>query len=366
MQILRFVMPTFTNNILRHTLAALAALALIAIASCDRTSPAPAPTPPQSKVHINAVATVAMVGDFVRHIGGDYVTTTTLLGPGTDPHLYKPTPSDIRTLRDADIIFASGLHLEGKMEDVLRDLAKTKPVIFVTDSIPREKLIVASDAGGASDHLTYDPHAWFDVSLWSLTTSAVETGLNTLAPSSMTPEWFEALGVFQSNANTLRQQLTTLDTEVRTAINTIPKAQRVMVTAHDAFEYFGRAYQVEVLGVQGISTESEASLQSINDLVRTLVDRKIPAVFIETSVNPKNIESLRQGAASKGHEVKIGGELFSDAMGAANTPEANYQGMVRHNVKTIVEALGGSMPTSNSSVTPATASPGDLQKAGAK
>lgn len=356
-------MPTFTNNILRHALAALAALALITITSCDKKSSAPTPPPAKTKVHINAVATVGMVGDFVKHIGGEYVNTTVLLGPGTDPHLYKPTPSDIRTLRDADIIFASGLHLEGKMEDVLRDLAKTKPVIFVTDSIPRDKLIVASESG---EHITYDPHVWFDVSLWSLTTSAVETGLGTQTPTPKTPEWEEALGVFQNNANTLRQQLTTLDTEVRAAINTIPQQQRVMVTAHDAFKYFGRAYQVEVLGVQGISTESEASLQGINDLVRTLVDRKIPAVFVESSVSPKNIESLRQGAASKGHEVKIGGQLFSDAMGAAGTPDGTYPGMIRHNIKTIVEALGGTMPQQNSVIKPQSADSHETPKAGDK
>ncbi|MFO0857467.1 MAG: zinc ABC transporter substrate-binding protein [Phycisphaerales bacterium] len=357
-----------TNTILPLILVA---LAIVGLASCDR-KPAQSPgSPAQTKVHINAVATVGMVGDFVKQIGGEYVNTTVLLGPGTDPHLYKPTPSDIRTLRDADIIFASGLHLEGKMEEVLRDLAKTKPVIFVTDSIPRDKLVVASGALAAtlpaSPHgVTYDPHAWFDVSIWSFTTSAVETGLGALAPNPLTPDWAEALGVFQANAVVLRQQLTTLDAEVRNAINTIPQNQRVMVTAHDAFQYFGRAYNVEVLGIQGISTESEASLQKINDLVRTLVDRKIPAVFVESSVSPKNIESLRQGAASKGHDVKIGGQLFSDAMGAAGTPDGTYPGMVRHNIKTIVEALGGSMPQQTPVTQPQPADSHETPKAGDK
>lgn len=360
-------MPTLITTTLNRTFTALAAFAILTCASCDKKPATPTASSTQStKVRINAVATVGMVGDFVKNIGGDYVQTTTLLGPGTDPHLYKATPSDIRTLRDADIIFASGLHLEGKMEDVLRDLAKTKPVIFVTDSIPRDRLIVASDSAGGSQHITYDPHVWFDVSLWSLTTSAVETGLGTLAPNPQTPEWAEAIGVFQANANTLRQQLTKLDEEVHAAIDTIPKQQRVMVTAHDAFKYFGRAYSVEVLGVQGISTESEASLQSINDLVRTLVDRKIPAIFVESSVSPKNIESLRQGAASKGHTVKIGGELFSDAMGAAGTPDGTYPGMVRHNIKTIVEALGGKMPEPHSTNTPSTTDADHNSKAGAK
>lgn len=348
-------MPTHTTTFLTRTLAAITAVAIITCAACDKQPSTPAPLANQStKVHIHAVATVGMVGDLVKQIGGDYVDTTVLLGPGIDPHLYKATPSDIRTLRDADIIFASGLHLEGKMEDVLRDLAKTKHVVFVTDSIPRDKLIVASETmikaiglNPAEHAVTYDPHVWFDISLWSHTTESIEAGLTSLEPEPKTPEWEEARGVFMANADTVRKQLATLHDEVGRNIATIPKPQRVMVTAHDAFSYFGRAYDLEVLGVQGISTESEASLQSINDLVRTLVDRKIPAVFVETSVSPKNIESLRQGAASKGHSVTIGGELFSDAMGAANTPDGTYAGMVRHNVRVITHALAGTTPSSD-------------------
>jgi manganese/zinc/iron transport system substrate-binding protein len=280
-----------------------------------------------------------MVGDVVRAVGGRDVVVTVLMGPGTDPHLYKPTPADMRTLRDAEIVFASGLKLEGKMEDVFRDLGATKPVVFITDGVPRERLIAATEEE-ASHGQQHDPHVWFDVSLWAMTASPVQDALGALRPLKQP--------AFAANAEVFRTQLGVLHDEVAAAMAAIPQDRRVLVTAHDAFGYFGRAYGVEVLGVQGISTESEASLQTINQLVDTLVTRKVPAIFVETSVNPKGIEGLKQGAAARGHTVIIGGELFSDAMGAAGTDEGTYVGMVRHNARTIAAGLGGAATAATS------------------
>ena len=316
----------------RFLVAFAALMVCFGVACKDKTSPSPTIANPTDTSAIRAVATVGMVGDVVRAVGGRDVVVTVLLGPGTDPHLYKPTPADMRTLRDADIVFASGLKLEGKMEDVLKDLGTTKPVVFVIDGVPRERLIGASDDDAAQGK-QFDPHVWFDVSLWAMTTAPVRDALAKLRPLKDP--------AFAANAAVFEKQLAALHEEVAAAMSAIPKERRVLVTAHDAFGYFGRAYGVEVLGVQGISTESEASLQTINQLVDTLVARKVPAIFVESSVNPKGIEGLKQGAASRGHSVVIGGELFSDAMGAAGTDDGTYIGMVRHNMRVIAAGLGG-------------------------
>jgi len=319
----------------RRFLVAFAAMMVCFGVACkDKASPSPAAVNPIDTSAIRAVATVGMVGDVVRAVGGRDVVVTVLLGPGTDPHLYKPTPGDMRTLRDADIVFASGLKLEGKMEDVLRDLGATKPVVFVTDGVPRDRLIAASEDDAAHGK-QFDPHVWFDVSLWAMTATPVRDALAKLRPLKEP--------AFAANAAIFEKELAALHEEVLKAMQAIPAERRLLVTAHDAFGYFGRAYGVEVLGVQGISTESEASLQTINQLVDTLVTRKVPAIFVESSVNPKGIEGLKQGAASRGHNVAIGGELFSDAMGAAGTDDGTYIGMVRHNMRVIAAGLGGTV-----------------------
>jgi manganese/zinc/iron transport system substrate-binding protein len=273
---------------------------------------------------IKVVCTTGMVADLARNVGGKHVEVTSLMGAGVDPHLYKASPGDLSLLGNADFVFYSGLHLEGKMTEVFDSLAREKPAVAVTDGIPEDQILSVS--GGA-----HDPHVWFDVSLWSLAAETVRDSLSAFDPPHAAD--------YKANAAAYQARLAKLHEEAKTRIATIPKDQRVMVTAHDAFRYFGRAYGIEVRGIQGISTDSEAGVKQINDLVAFLAERKIKAVFIETSVSDQNIRSLLEGSAARRHKVVIGGELFSDAMGNEGTPEGTYEGMVRHNVETIVKAL---------------------------
>lgn len=273
---------------------------------------------------IRVVCTTGMVGDVVRNVGGKHVEVEWLMGPRVDPHLYKAAPGDISRLSQADVIFYSGLHLEGKMADVFERLAQRQPAYAFGEWLPPEKLLTV---GGE----LVDPHAWFDVALWSETVGGVERALCDFDPP-------HADG-FKKNAADYRRQLAELDAEIRTELATIPEQQRVLVTAHDAFHYFGRAYGIDVRAIQGISTESEAGVNEINELVEFLVSRKIKAVFVESSVNPRNVEALVEGCKQRGHDVAIGGQLFSDALGDKGTAAETYIGMVRQNVQTIVEAL---------------------------
>lgn len=275
------------------------------------------------------VCTTGMIADAVQHVVGEQAEVEALMGPGVDPHLYKATQGDLRRLNSADVIFYNGLHLEGKMGEVLEKLGRLKPVIPVGEIIPESELINTTGYAGA-----YDPHLWFDVALWSEVVAYIGEKMQELDP--------EHAAEYRENARRYQQKLLTLDKHIADQIATIPKPQRVMITAHDAFEYFGRAYGIEVRGLQGISTLSEYGLKDVTDLVNFIVEREIRAVFVESSVPRKALEAVIEGCAGKGHEVKIGGTLFSDAMGAAGTPEGTYTGMVKHNVRTIVESLGGS------------------------
>lgn len=272
---------------------------------------------------IDVVATTGMVADLVERIGGEHVKVQQLMAAGIDPHQYKAAPADRIACERADVIFYSGLHLEGKLADMFEKLAAKKPVFAVADKLP-ETLLLSSDGA-------HDPHVWFDVSLWRQTIPVVREALIERDPAHAEE--------YSKNAAAYEAELDKLHEECKVALAGVPKEQRVMITAHDAFEYFGRAYGVEVHGIQGISTESEASVKEVNRLVDLLVSRKIKAVFVETSVSERNINSLLEGCRAQGHEVKIGGELFSDAMGEEGTPEGTYPGMIRHNVKTVVEAL---------------------------
>lgn len=278
------------------------------------------------------VCTTGMIADAVQHVVGERAEVEALMGPGVDPHLYKATQGDLRRLRSAGAIFYNGLHLEGKMGEVLEKLGRLKPVIPVGEAIPETELINTTAYAGA-----YDPHLWFDVALWSEVVAYIGEKMQELDP--------EHAAEYEENARRYQQELLALDQHVGEQIATIPGQQRVMITAHDAFAYFGRAYGIEVRGLQGISTLSEYGLKDVTDLVDFIVGRKIRAVFVESSVPRKALEAVVEGCASKGHEVKIGGTLFSDAMGAAGTPEGAYVGMVQHNVRTIVESLGGSTTT---------------------
>ena len=280
--------------------------------------------PYAGKFPMPVVATTGMVADLVEHVGGPHVAVTQLMGAGIDPHLYKASTGDMAKLNRAAAIFYSGLHLEGKMGDTLTRLARKKPTVAVAESIDKGRLLE-----GGPDR--YDPHVWFDVLLWRETLSAVEQTLAEFDPTH-TNDYHDA-------AEKYRVELKDLDDFCRRELATIASERRVLVTAHDAFHYFGRAYNLEVKAIQGVSTQSEAGLKEINELVAYMAHRGIKAVFVESSVSERNVQALVEGCKAHGHKVDIGGELFSDAMGKPGTPDGTYPGMVRHNVDLIVKAL---------------------------
>ena len=277
------------------------------------------------------VCTVGMITDIVGNLAGDYAEVEGIIGEGIDPHLYKPTRGDVIKLNQADVVFYNGLLLEGRMTDVLISVAsKGKLVKAVTEAILEETdYLLEKDDGSAYT----DPHVWMDVSGWL---RAIAVVAETLA--AYDPENAES---YRSKATVYADQLEALDAYAKVAISTIPKSQRVLVTAHDAFQYLGRAYSIEVRGIQGMSTDSEAGVRDLEDLVDFIVERQIPAVFVESSVADKNVRALVEGARARGHDVIIGGSLFSDAMGQAGTYEGTYIGMIDSNVTTITNALGG-------------------------
>lgn len=281
---------------------------------------------------LNVVTTVGMVTDIARVVAGEHANVTGIIGEGVDPHLYRASRNDVAKLQDADVIFYSGLLLEGRMSDTLVRMARGGRRVFaVTEGIDTKHLI---EPDGSEGHP--DPHVWMDVSLWS---RAVETVAEALATCD------EAnAAAYRANASRYRGELAELDAYVKKVIASIPARQRVLVTAHDAFGYFGRAYGIEVRGIQGISTESEAGVADINRLVSFLVEREISAVFVESSVAEKNVRALVEGAAARGRTVRIGGTLLSDAMGAPGTYEGTYVGMIDHNATLIARALGGDAP----------------------
>jgi manganese/zinc/iron transport system substrate-binding protein len=273
---------------------------------------------------IEIITTTGMVADLVEHVGGKQVSASALMGEGVDPHLYKASTGDVSRLSRADMVFYSGLHLEGRMGEVLERLARKKPVYAVTDDLDRDRLLRVGER-------QFDPHVWFDVGLWSETLAVVERALSEFDP--------DHAADYRSNAEAYRHELAELDAWCREQVESIDESRRVLVTAHDAFHYFGRTYEIEVQAIQGISTQSEAAVSTINDLVELISQRQIKAVFVESSVSERNIRALVEGCQARGHAVRIGGQLFSDAMGRAGTPEGTYAGMVRHNVKTITQAL---------------------------
>lgn len=272
------------------------------------------------------LATTTIVADLVRQVAGDRVVVDCLMGPGVDPHSYRATPRDADQLAGARLIVASGLHLEGKLAALLERLARRVPATSVADTLPREDLLPVADG-------LFDPHVWFDARLWSKCVPAVVAALAKLDPAGR--EAYEARG-----ADSMRR-LAALDARLRERLASIPRQRRVLVTAHDAFRYFGRAYDVEVVGVQGTSTESEAGLADINRLVDLLVARSIPAVFVETSVSDRNVAALREGALARGQEVALGGRLYSDSLGGPGSGAETLEAVLEANVETIVAALGG-------------------------
>jgi manganese/zinc/iron transport system substrate-binding protein len=308
------------SSIGRRSLLAAPMLALTATAARPQ---APAALP-------RILATVAMVGDLVREIGGDRVRAETLLGEGVDPHTYRPTRADIARLNAADMIFYNGLLLEGQMTDVFVRLARSgKPVFSVTELLAADQLLREDDGKD-------DPHVWMDVSLWAKAAQRVCDELIRFRPRDA--------DIFRRNGDDLARRLSALDAYVKQVIGSVPEQRRILVTAHDAFGYFSRRYGIAVEGIQGLSTEAEAGVRRIQELVDMLVERRVPAVFVETSVNDRNVRAVIEGAAAKGHQVAIGGSLFSDAMGAPGTYEGTYVGMMDHNATIIARALGGEAP----------------------
>ena len=278
------------------------------------------------------VTTTGMVTDIVKQVVGSHGTISGLIEAGGDPHLFKPTRGDVKQLYDADIVFYSGLKLEGRMSETFEQLSRTgKPVFTVTERIDAASLRTPPEFAGH-----HDPHVWMDVSLWSQCVEHVAESLAKLDP----PHADE----YRQNATAYRGELAKLDEYVKKSIASIPESQRVLVTAHDAFGYFSQAYGIQVKSVQGVSTEAEAGVRDVNQLVDFLVERKLPAIFVESSVNAKNIPAVSEGAASRGVTVRVGGELFSDAMGNAGTYEGTYIGMIDHNATLITRALGGDAP----------------------
>jgi manganese/zinc/iron transport system substrate-binding protein len=271
--------------------------------------------------------TTGMIADLAQNIGGDRVEVVSLMGPGVDPHLYKPSAGDIRKLEDADLIFYNGLELEGRMTDLLVKIARSgKPTVPVSENISPDLLREPPQFQGK-----YDPHIWFDVTLWQQAAQRVKDELATFDPGSD--------ATYQANLDAYLAELDELNQYATDQIQSIPEGQRVLITAHDAFGYFGERYGIEVLGLQGTSTATEATAGDIQALSELIAERKIPAIFVESSVPPATIEAVQAAVRDRGFDVVIGGQLFSDAMGAAGTPEGTYIGMVRHNVDTIVGAL---------------------------
>ena len=286
---------------------------------------------------VNVVATVGMIGDIAANVSGECAEVTTLMGPGVDPHLYKASAGDVRTLRGAELILYGGYTLEGQLGEVLERFGRTTPTVAVSEAAVPESELAQTSAYGV------DPHLWMDVGLWQDVTNVIAAELSILRPDC------EAI---LARAQAYERELAALDAWVQESLSTIPEGQRALVTAHDAFTYYGRAYGLDVIAIQGISTQSEAAIVDIREVADAILERGVPAIFVESSVNPRTIQAVRSAVQDRGQEVSIGGELFSDAFGEAGTWEGTYIGMLYKNTRTITEALGGTpqpLPTELSS-----------------
>ncbi|PKO19620.1 manganese transporter [candidate division BRC1 bacterium HGW-BRC1-1] len=301
---------------------------LIAATGITGCKPHQGPPPRQPGEKLNVVATTGMIADAANAVGGDFVKVTGLMRPGVDPHMYKPSEGDVRRLAEANVVMYNGLHLEARLGDVLERMGDRIKTVAVGDAIPADRLIEPPDGGQA-----HDPHIWFDVDLWGLVVGRVQETLMEAIP--------EHADEIRAQGEAYRAKLAELDQYTREKIATIPREKRVLISAHDAFFYFSRAYDIEVRGLQGINTAAEAGARDVDDLAAFIAGQRIPAIFVETSVPKRNIEAVIEAVRARGHEIHIGGELFSDSMGAVGTTEGTYLGMVRHNVDTITQALAG-------------------------
>lgn len=285
------------------------------------------PEAPDPGGPLPVVATTTIVADLVREIGGDAVEVTSLMGPGVDPHLYNPTEGDIARMGNARAIFYNGLHLEGKMTDLLAKMnGSGVETTAIAECVPETQLMTVDDYAGA-----YDPHVWFDTALWSIAAQCTRDALMVLLPDK-TEE-------IRLRAEEYMNVLEELESSSREAISAIPETQRILVTAHDAFGYFGRAYGIEVRGLLGVSTAAEAGTADVQQLAELIADRKVPAIFVESSVPLRYVQALQQAVEAREFQVEIGGSLYSDALGEAGSPAETYVGTVRHNVETIATAL---------------------------
>ena len=274
----------------------------------------------------NVVATTGQIADAVNAIVGDEITVYALMGPGVDPHLYKASQSDVKKLEKADMIFYNGLHLEGQLDDIFAQMSKDKTVVAAAEILDKNKLLADEENSDL-----FDPHVWFDISLWSEVVDGIGDAL--------VKEYPEHKELFEKNEAEYLAKLAELQKYVKERVNELSSAKRHLVTAHDAFNYFGSSLGFTVSGLQGLSTESEYGVKDVENMVEYLVKNKIKAIFVESSVSDKAMKAVIEGAQQKNHPVKIGGELFSDAMGAEGTEEGTYIGMYKHNVDTIVDAL---------------------------
>ena len=281
----------------------------------------------QDNGKLNIVTTTTMITDLVKNIGGDQVNIQGLMGSGVDPHLYKASEGDVTKLVNADIIFYNGLHLEGKLVDVFEKMgSQTKTPIALAEEIDKSTLI-------GSDYFAsnYDPHVWFNIAYFKQFANKVTAVLANKDPNNA--------DIYAENEKQFLAKLNMLQEKIKATIETLPKEKRILVTAHDAFNYFGKNYGFEVVGLQGLSTATEAGVQDVQKLSAFIIDRKVKAIFVESSVPKRTIEALQAAVKSKGHEVIIGGTLYSDALGNAGTAEGTYIGMFEYNVDTIVNAL---------------------------
>ena len=310
------------NHTIRVLFGAILSLSVL-LAGCS--APVVSAGPAGDK--LNVVATTTMLADLSTVIGGERVTVDGLMGPGIDPHLYQASAGDVSLMQNADVVVYNGLHLEGKMGEIFEALSGQGPTVTcIEDGLDETKLLAWED-----DSSVHDPHIWFDVSLWKNAAKIVADGLSQADP--------DGKGEYEANLETYLAELNETDEYIRGRASELPESQRVLVTAHDAFQYFGKAYGFEVRGLQGISTDAEAGTADVSGLAGFIVERQIKAIFVESSVPPKTIEALQAAVKAKGFDVAIGGELYSDSLGDAESRADTYILTVKANIDTIVDAL---------------------------
>ncbi|NNE71426.1 MAG: zinc ABC transporter solute-binding protein [Rhodothermales bacterium] len=276
---------------------------------------------------IRVVATTSMIAELVREVGGERVEVEGLMGPGVDPHLYKASEGDVARMSRADVIFYNGLHLEGKMAELFEQMGTLRiPTFPLADAVPEDSLLMSEYFTG-----NYDPHIWFDASLWRLAIFRAAASLASIDSSSAV--------FYRSNAVRYAQEVMAADRYVKEQLAALPREKRILVTSHDAFGYFGRAYGFEVKGLQGLSTAAEAGTADVAALADFVAENRVPSLFTESSVSPRGIEAVRAAVRARGFEVRMGGTLYGDALGAPGSPAGTYSGMVRSNIDTIIAGL---------------------------